>query len=265
MGKKIAGILRGELISSGFYVLLGLCLVLMPAQTVNIICKVVFGIVLAAAGLYHLSIYIRGKDSATILDLFTGVIVLVLGGFLFFNPVIVVKLLPLLLGAFVLVDSIWKLKGSFQLRKRKRAEWQIFLFVSLIFIVLGGIMMANPFVKTKTTILFDGWVLMVNGAADFIFYFLLKRGLKASAEKQEEKREEEISEAEEIVEAAEEVLPEWKEDLHRENKKEETVEDERLTETDGKTVEDERSSEADGKPVYEEKVPEDEILEEWKD
>lgn len=265
MGKKIAGILRGELISSGFYVLLGLCLVLTPAQTVNIICKVVFGIVMVASGLYHLSIYIRGKDSATILDLFTGVIVLVLGGFLFFNPVIVVKLLPLLLGAFVLVDSIWKLKGSFQLRKRKRAEWQVFLFVSLIFIVLGGIMMANPFVKTKTTILFDGWVLMVNGVADFIFYFLLKRGLKASAEKQEEKREEEISEAEEVVESEEEALSEWKEDLHRENKEEETVEDERPAETDGKTAEDERSSEADGKPVYKEETPEEEVLEEWKD
>lgn len=237
MGKKIAGILRGELISSGFYVLLGLCLVLMPAQTVNIICKVVFGIVLAAAGLYHLSIYIRGKDSATILDLFTGVIVLVLGGFLFFNPVIVVKLLPLLLGAFVLVDSIWKLKGSFQLRKRKSAEWQIFLFVSLIFIVLGGIMMANPFVKTKTTILFDGWVLMVNGAADFIFYFLLKRGLKASSKKHEEKREEEISEAEEIVEAAE----------------------------DEKTVPEAQTLEADDRSAPEEETPEEEVLEEWKD
>ena len=228
MGKKIAGILRGELISSGFYVLLGLCLVLMPAQTVNIICKVVFGIVLAAAGLYHLSIYIRGKDSATILDLFTGVIVLVLGGFLFFNPVIVVKLLPLLLGAFVLVDSIWKLKGSFQLKKRKRTEWQVFLFVSLIFIVLGGIMMANPFVKTKITILFDGWVLMVNGAADFIFYFLLKRGLKAAAEKQEEKMEEEVPEAEEVVEEAEE-----------------------------------KSALEQSAP--EEETPEEEILEEWKD
>lgn len=228
MGKKIAGILRGELISSGFYVLLGLCLVLMPAQTVNIICKVVFGIVLAAAGLYHLSIYIRGKDSATILDLFTGVIVLVLGGFLFFNPVIVVKLLPLLLGAFVLVDSIWKLKGSFQLKKRKRAEWQVFLFVSLIFIVLGGIMMANPFVKTKITILFDGWVLMVNGAADFIFYFLLKRSLKAAAEKQEEKMEEEVPEAEEVVEEAEE-----------------------------------KSALEQSAP--EEETPEKEILEEWKD
>ena len=61
MRKKIAGILRGELISSGFYVLLGLCLVLMPAQTVNIICKVVFGIVLAAAGLYLLSAQERSR------------------------------------------------------------------------------------------------------------------------------------------------------------------------------------------------------------
>ena len=90
--------------------------------------------------------------------------------------------------------------------------------------------MANPFVKTKTTILFDGWVLMVNGAADFIFYFLLKRGLKASAEKQEEKREEEISEAAE----------------------------------DEKTVPEAQTLEADDKSAPEEETPE-EVLEEWKD
>lgn len=262
MGKKIAGILRGELISSGFYVLLGICLVLMPAQTVNIICKVVFGIVLAAAGLYHLSIYIRGKDSATILDLFTGVIVLVLGGFLFFNPVIVVKLLPLLLGAFVLVDSIWKLKGSFQLKKRKRTEWQVFLFVSLIFIILGGIMMANPFVKTKTTILFDGWVLMVNGAADFIFYFLLKRGLKAVAEKQEQESEENTEKTEEIKETAEEI-PEWREDSYRENKVPDTVTEMTLTETPEKTERNAYEEEEREKAQKEE--PQEEILEEWKD
>lgn len=262
MGKKIAGILRGELISSGFYVLLGICLVLMPAQTVNIICKVVFGIVLAAAGLYHLSIYTRGKDTATILDLFTGVIVFVLGGFLFFNPVIVVKLLPLLLGAFVLVDSIWKLKGSFQLKKRKRTEWQVFLFVSLIFIILGGIMMANPFVKTKTTILFDGWVLMVNGAADFIFYFLLKRGLKAAAEKQEQESEENTEKTEEIKETAEEI-PEWREDSYRENKVPDTVTEMTLTETPEKTERNAYEEEEREKAQKEE--PQEEILEEWKD
>lgn len=94
--------------------------------------------------------------------------------------------------------------------------------------------MANPFVKTKTTILFDGWVLMVNGAADFIFYFLLKRGLKAAAEKQEQESEENTEKTEEIKETAEEI-PEWREDSYRENKVPDTVTEMTLTETPEKT------------------------------
>lgn len=179
MGKKIAAILRGEITSSFFYIILGLCLVLIPAQTVNIICKVIFGLVLIGSGLYHIYIYIKGKKTSTILDLFTGVIVLVIGGFLFFNPPVVIKLLPLLLGAFVLVDSIWTIQGSFQLKKRRRREWQGFLIGSLIFIVLGILLMVNPFTKIKTTILFAGWTLLINGTVDLVFYFLLKKGMKA--------------------------------------------------------------------------------------
>lgn len=179
MGKKIAAILRGEIISSLFYIILGLCLVLVPAQTVNIICKVIFGLVLIGSGLYHIYIYIKGKKTSTILDLFTGVIVLVIGGFLFFNPPVVIKLLPLLLGGFVLVDSIWTIQGSFQLKKRRRREWQGFLIGSLIFVVLGILLMINPFTKIKTTILFAGWTLLVNGIVDLVFYFLLKKGMKA--------------------------------------------------------------------------------------
>ena len=99
MGEKISKILKGEITSSVFYILFGLCLVCMPAQTVGILCKVVFGLVLIGAGIYHVLIYVAGKANSTILDLLTGVIVLVLGGFLFFNPQIVIKLLPLLLGA----------------------------------------------------------------------------------------------------------------------------------------------------------------------
>ena len=46
MGEKINNILKGEIISSVFYILLGLCLILIPAQTVDVICKVVFGLIL---------------------------------------------------------------------------------------------------------------------------------------------------------------------------------------------------------------------------
>ena len=69
MGEKINNILKGEIISSVFYILLGLCLILIPTQTVDVICKVVFGLILIGAGIYHIYIYIRGKAKATIMDL----------------------------------------------------------------------------------------------------------------------------------------------------------------------------------------------------
>ena len=61
MGEKINNILKGEIISSVFYVLLGLCLILIPTQTVDVICKVVFGLILIGVGIYHIYIYIRER------------------------------------------------------------------------------------------------------------------------------------------------------------------------------------------------------------
>lgn len=91
----------------------------MPVETVNVLCKVVFGLVLVGAGLYHIVIYVLEKENATILDLFSGVIVLVIGAFLFMNPQVVVKLLTLMLGAFILVDSIWDASWKHEIKEKK--------------------------------------------------------------------------------------------------------------------------------------------------
>ena len=92
MEDKKMKVLKGQIPVSILYIALGVCLALMPVETVNVLCKVVFGLVLVGAGLYHI------------------VIVLVIGAFLFMNPQVVVKLLTLMLGAFILVDSIWMLR-----------------------------------------------------------------------------------------------------------------------------------------------------------
>ena len=132
MEEKKSKILRGQIPTSVFYILFGLCLALMPVETVNVLCKVVFGLVLIGAGVYHILIFVLEKDNSTILDLFSGVIVLVIGIFLFMNPTVVVKLLTLMLGAFILVDSIWSLKGSLKLKKRGAGSWKFLLLGSII-------------------------------------------------------------------------------------------------------------------------------------
>ena len=100
MEEKKSKILRGQIPTSVFYILFGMCLALMPVETVNVLCKVVFGLVLIGAGVYHILIFVLEKDNSTILDLFSGVIVLVIGIFLFMNPTVVVKLLTLYARSF---------------------------------------------------------------------------------------------------------------------------------------------------------------------
>ena len=103
---------------------------------------------------------------------------MVIGIFLFMNPQIVVKLLPILLGTFILVDSIWSLKGSLKLKKRGSGAWKFLLIGSLIFIGLGISLVLNPFTMVKYTVIFAGWIFLCNGVVDLIYLILLRRGLK---------------------------------------------------------------------------------------
>ena len=176
MEEKKSKILRGQIPTSVFYILFGLCLALMPVETVNVLCKVVFGLVLIGAGVYHILIFVLEKDNSTILDLFSGVIVLVIG--IFLNPTVVVKLLTLMLGAFILVDSIWMMRGSMKLKKRGQGVWKAFLVESLIFIGLGVLILVNPFSEIRMTVQISGCIFVANGVLDIIFYLILKHGLK---------------------------------------------------------------------------------------
>ena len=58
-------VLKGQIPTSVFFILFGLSLALMPVNTVNILCKVVFGLVLIGAGLYHVFIFVMEKENIT--------------------------------------------------------------------------------------------------------------------------------------------------------------------------------------------------------
>ena len=178
MWEKINNFLKGQIVTSIIYIALGACLAFMPVNTINVICKFIFGILLILVGFYHILIYILEKLNSTILDLFSGGVLMVIGIFLFMNPQIVVKLLPILLGTFILVDSIWSLKGSLKLKKNGSGFWKILLIGSLIFIGLGVSLVLNPFTMVKYTVIFAGWIFLCNGVVDLIYLILLRRGLK---------------------------------------------------------------------------------------
>lgn len=279
MEEKKNKIFRGQLPVSVIYVLLGLCLALMPVETVNVLCKVVFGLVLIGAGLYHIFLFVFEKENATILDLFSGVIVLVIGVFLFMNPPVVIKLFTLMLGAFILVDSIWMLRGSLKLKKKGLGVWKAFLIESLIFVALGVLILMNPFSELKMTMQVAGWIFVANGGLDIIFYAILQHGLKKEVEdvKEEDKPEKEPDketdkETDKEIDKKADKNTEMCEESNEENG---DTKDEKSN-IDGKDIAAENCIDkgyAAGNDVQEcdqaendgNREPEEEVLEEWKD
>ena len=105
------------------------------------------------------------------------------------TPSIVIKLLPWMLSAFVLVDSLWKFKGAFLLKKGGNGAWSVLLIGSLVFVALGIVMLFGRFPKIMTMLIFSGWVLVCDGAADIVFYIIMKLGLRKIAKKAETEKE----------------------------------------------------------------------------
>ena len=285
MGKKVSDFLKSEIISSVFYLAFGLCLILIPDQTVNIICKIVFGLIMIASGIYHIVIYTAEKEKATILDLFTGVIVMVLGIFLFFTPQIVIRILPYLLGAFVLVDSIWQIKGSYRLKKAQRGRWKIIFLGCLVFIALGVSMLFYSFMSVTQMLLFSGIILTADGAADIVFLIMIRLGMRKSEKLPDEKEPEEKSvlswnepetadlNKEEQEKTSDEDKTEWEKDTNSQAQETEMeIETEKTADAaDADTILDanvqtsDEDVESPGREIREMLKNNEEPLEEWKD
>lgn len=238
MREKISRVLKGQVTTSLIYIFLGLCLICMPVDVVNILCRFIFGVVLIAAGLYHIWLYVQEKANATLMDLFSGGLILVLGIFLFYNPQVVVELLPVLLGTFILTDSIWVLKGSMKMKKKENSglEWKILLAGSLVFIALGIVMIVNPFSAVKVMTVFAGCVLLINGIADFVFLFLIKKGIKTLLKYRERAREKEEAAAAELKEQEPAYAPWSSRNKQEDSDQEEHSDDSEEIENEGSMV-----------------------------
>ncbi|MBR2527700.1 MAG: DUF308 domain-containing protein [Blautia sp.] len=177
MKAKLEKLFKGQLPVALVFILLGLCLISMPAGTLNILYKIVFGLALVLAGGSHMYAYLAGKSQYSLLDLFSGVTTIIMGLFLFTNPQIVIMMLPWMLAGFVIGDCVWIVRDALKKRKAKAGSfWQVMLAVVAISVVLSIILAVNPFRTVRSMLSYAGWVLFLKGMADVAIHFLKDKG-----------------------------------------------------------------------------------------
>lgn len=157
------------LFMSALYLGLGVFLLLRPGTALNIVCYALGAVVLACAAAQLIRYFISEHGVLqSQLTLISGLICLALGAFLFLRSDIVVSILPIVFGLFVVFDSIGRVQNALELRRCGYASWKGFLTLPVLSVVLGVIMILNPFGTMETLVMAIGIILVVEGAINLL-------------------------------------------------------------------------------------------------
>lgn len=147
--------------------LLGLILLIFPGMSGSVFCWGLAGgaIVLGAINLvgYYNS---RRQGFSGAASGFLGLFFLLAGIFCLLSPATVLSLLPLALGVLLLLNGLSRLPAAVEAFRAGSGAFRPLLFSALIPMLLGLILVADPFGAAKGVIRFFGISLLLNGLCD---------------------------------------------------------------------------------------------------
>ena len=143
---------------------LGLVMVFWPGISAVAICYLM-GAVCIAAGIYEI---IRYFDLGLIgvlfrYDLFLGIMSVLAGVLLLLHPNGALVILPVILGFYIILASVFSIQISTEARHFGFSGWWGALLLGIAGAVLGVLMIFDPFKGAKALMIFTGTSLLVTG------------------------------------------------------------------------------------------------------
>ena len=179
--------LKWEAILSGIlYILLGIVALVIP-ETMQKTLGYLIGIVLIVAGLVSMVCYLLrdARENYYHNEFVFGLVGIVLGAAVLYKVEVIISLIPFILGVLVLISGCSKLQDAIDLKRLGYGSWIGMLVVAVINIILGIVLICNPFKAAVLLFRVLGIGLILSGASDCFstVYFARKlRRFKQEAE-----------------------------------------------------------------------------------
>ncbi len=153
---------RNSIILSIILLVFGLFMYTNPISTINVM-MIVFGVILVLDGLVHLVSYFAIKDEYRFFssELVQAIIYIILGFVLMLNYYNISYLLPIVLGIWIVVESLFKLQIALNIRDIYDSHWGLLLGMSIITALLGAVILFNPVQSLALLTRICGVVLMI--------------------------------------------------------------------------------------------------------
>ncbi len=162
----------------------GAMFIFMPRSSSKLICYLTASL-LCIWGLIKLFMYF-GSDRKEIFGSYglVGAIGLIIAGVaIFMNPGFFEGILAIFFGCVLIIDGVLKLQYGIDLARIGAKLWWLIMVLAVLMIVMGVIVVFNPFFGTVTLMIFAGVVLVSNGISDLFTAFYINKVLKKLDEK----------------------------------------------------------------------------------
>lgn len=166
------------IVTSVLYILLGLVLFIYPEMSLKLVCNMIGALILIYGGIKIFS-WFRNRESGFFrFDLILGIVFAVIGGFLLLRPDIIVSILPVTIGIYILFDSLVNLRQAFDLKEAGYEKWWSMLILAVIMIILGLIMIFNPFGTVSLMVMFMGGIFLFRGISNVVSIIFTSHKIK---------------------------------------------------------------------------------------
>lgn len=182
MSDFLKGLKANYTISAGLCTLLGLVLLIWPGTTMRIVCTLLGGMLLIY-GLVQMILYLINKERTMLSQgmMVFGIVLAVIGIWILTSPEMIIMAVPVIVGVLIVIHGVHNVVQAIALKKDGYDRWWLAFLFGALTVVLGGILVYNPFEVAETVVRFIGIFLIYDGVSDI---WILSRVFKVKRDKE---------------------------------------------------------------------------------
>lgn len=156
------------LVDALILIAVGALLIFLPGTTLNLLTKVIGGVVLAA-GVISIVTSLFSKNQGLIArnsSIGFGLVIAVLGVWILLNPHFFESIIPVIAGVIMLFSGLMNLGETLSLGRSKYGNWWIALILAVLTVAGGLYLVLNPVTTMKYIVQIIGAALAYNGISN---------------------------------------------------------------------------------------------------
>lgn len=159
---------------------LGLVMVIWPTVSALTICYIT-GALCVAVGIGEIIRYFRLGNAGVFFrfDLTLGICSALVGLLLILHPTGAMAILPIAVGIYMIVESVFCLQLAVELRRLAIRSWWLSLVWGIVGVVLSLLLLAKPFEAASVFMIFIGVALIASGVQSLYLVFSFSKVLKS--------------------------------------------------------------------------------------